>query len=128
MAAPVAIDGVVAGNRPVAPVGRHLVPALRPGDEVVMDNLPCHERAGVRSTIKAAGRERRRRPAYRPDRNPFEKALSELKARPRAAAKRAVKAVEGDLGELSTTVTPEGCRDYGASCGHVAATPSWEPL
>lgn len=128
MTAPVVIDGAVTGDLFVAYVEQQLVPALRPGDVVVVDNLACHKRAGVRRAIEAAGCELRLLPAYSPDLNPIEKAFSKLKARLRAAAKRTVRAVEDYLGELSTTFAPDECRNYFRSCGYSAATPSREPL
>ena len=128
MTAPVVIDGAVTGDLFVAYAEQQLVPALRPGDVVVMDNRACHERAGVRRAVEAAGCELRLLPAYSPDLNPIEKAFSRLKARLRAAAKRTVRAVEDYLGELSTTFAPEECRNYFRSCGYPAATPTREPL
>ncbi|QEL17461.1 IS630 family transposase [Limnoglobus roseus] len=53
MTAPVVIDGAVTGDVFVAYVEQPLVPALRPGDRVVMDNLACHKRAGVRVAVAA---------------------------------------------------------------------------
>jgi transposase len=128
MTAPVVIDGAVTGDLFVAYVEQQLVPALRPGDIVVMDNLACHKRVGARRAIERAGCELRLLPAYSPDLNPIEKAFSKLKARLRAAAKRTVRAVEDYLGELSVTFAPEECRNYFRSCGYSTATPSREPL
>ena len=128
MAAPTVIDGAVTGDLFVAYVEQQLVPALRRGDIVVMDNLACHKRAGVRAAIEGAGGELRLLPPYSPDLNPIEKAFAKLKARLRAAAKRTVRAVEDYLGELSTTFAPQECRNYFTSCGYPAATPTREPL
>jgi transposase len=128
MVAPVVIDGAVTGDLFVAYVEQQLVPALRAGDVVVMDNLACHKRAGVRRAIAAAGCELRLLPPYSPDLNPIEKAFAKLKARLRAAAKRTVRAVEDYLGELSATFAPQECRNYFRSCGYSAATPDREPL
>ena len=128
MAAPVVIDGAETGDLFVAYVEQQLAPTLRPGDVVVMDNLACHKRAGVREATERAGCELRLLPPYSPDLNPIEKAFSRLKARLRAAARRTVREVEDYLGELSTTFAPEECRNYFRSCGYPAATPSREPL
>jgi transposase len=121
-------DGAVTGDLFVAYVEQQLVPALRPGDVVVMDNLACHKLVGVRRAIEAAGCELRLSPPYSPDLNPNERAFAKLKARLRAAAKRTVRAVEDYLGELSATFSPEECRNYFASCGYSAATSTREPL
>lgn len=128
MAAPVVIDGAVTGDLFVAYVEQQLAPVLRPGDVVVMDNLACHKRAGVRAAIEAAGAELRLLPPYSPDLNPIEKAFSKLKARLRAAAKRTIPEVEHLLGELSATFATTECRNYFGSCGYSSATPTREPL
>jgi len=128
MVAPVVIDGAVTGDLFVAYVEQQLAPVLRPGDVVVMDNLACHKRAGVRRAIERVGAELRPLPSYSPDLNPIEKAFSRLKAGLRAAAKRTVRAVEDLLGELSATFSPQECRNYFGSCGYPTATPTREPL
>ena len=128
LAAPMAADGPMTGELFAAYAEQVLAPALRPGDVVVMDNLACHKRAGVRRAIEAAGCELRLLPPYSPDLNPIEKAFSKLKARLRAAEKRTVRAVEDYLGELSTTFAPDECRNYFRSCGYSAATSTREPL
>ena len=128
MAAPTVIDGAITGDLFVAYVEQQLVPVLRPGDVVVMDNLACHKRAGVRRAVEAAGAALRLLPPYSPDLNPIEKAFSKLKARLRAAAKRTIREVEDYLGELSATFAPRECRNYFRSCGYPDATPTREPL
>jgi transposase len=57
-----------------------LVPTLKPGDIVVMDNLPAHKPAGVRRSIEAAGADLLYLPPYSPDFNPIEMAFAKLKA------------------------------------------------
>jgi len=69
-------------------VDRVLVPALRPGDVVIMDNLGSHKGVGVRAAIETAGAELRFLPPYSPDFNPIENAYAKLKARLRKAAAR----------------------------------------
>jgi transposase len=128
MVAPTVIDGAVTGDLFVAYVQQQLAPVLRRGDIVVMDNLACHKRAGVRRAVEAAGAELRLLPPYSPDLNPIERAFSRLKAGLRAAAKRTVREVEDLLGELSATFDPQECRNYFGSCGYSAATPTREPL
>jgi transposase len=128
MVAPTVIDGAVTGDLFVAYVAQQLVPALRPGDVVVMDNLACHKRAGVRAAVEAAGAELRLLPPYSPDLNPIERAFGKLKARLRAAAKRTVPEVEDYLGQLSAAFAPAECRNYFRSCGYSDATPDREPL
>ena len=57
--APMVIDGPINGEIFLAYVRHVLVPTLRPGDIVVMDNLSSHKGAGVRAEIEAAGAELR---------------------------------------------------------------------
>ncbi len=61
-------------------VEKVLVPELRTGDIVVMDNLSSHKGAGVRQRIEAAGAELRFLPPYPPGLNPIEMAFARLKA------------------------------------------------
>ena len=71
-------------------VGQVLVPTLTPGDIVVMDNLPAHKGASVRSLIEAAGAHLLYLPPYSPDFNPIENAFSKLKSILRKAAARTI--------------------------------------
>jgi transposase len=57
----------------LAYVEQVLVPTLRPGDVVIMDNLRCHKVAGVREAIEAAGASVLFIPPYSPDLNLIEK-------------------------------------------------------
>ena len=128
MTAPVVVDGAMTGDLFAAYVEQQLVPALRPGDVVVMDNLACHKRPRVRRAIEAAGGELRLLPPYSPDLNPIEKAFSKLKAKLRAAAKRSVGELWKYLGEVLDEFRPTECRNYFRSCGYPDATPTREPL
>jgi len=70
-----------------------LVPTLKPGDIVVMDNLPAHKGQIVQQIIAAAGAELRYLPAYSPDLNPIEQAIAKLKAHLRKAQQRSIDAL-----------------------------------
>jgi transposase len=128
IAAPIVIDGAVNGDLFVAYVRQHLVPTLRSGDVVVMDNLSSHKRTEVKTAIDAAGATLRYLPPYSPDLNPIENAFAKLKARLRAAGKRNVRELEDYLGELCDAFSPDECRNYFRHCGYTNATPSREPL
>jgi transposase len=121
MAAPLAIDGAVNGDLFVAYVERVLVPALRPGDVVVMDNLSSHKRAGVRAAIEAAGCTLSYLPPYSPDLSPIEKAFSKLKALLRKAGERTVEGLWRFLGECLDAFSPQECRNYFRHCGYQVA-------
>ena len=71
MTAPWVVDGPMNGEAFLVYVQEVLVPTLRPGDIVVMDNLPAHKVAGVRAPIEAVGARRRLLPPYSPDLNPI---------------------------------------------------------
>ena len=77
--APLCVEGAINGELFLGWVKQHLVPALRPGDIVVMDNLSSHKVPGVAAAIEAAGAEVRYLPPYSPDLNPIELAFSKLK-------------------------------------------------
>jgi transposase len=126
--APTVVDGPMTGDVFVAYVEQQLVPALRSGDVVVMDNLSSHKRAAVRTAIEAVGAELRLLPPYSPDLNPIEKAFSKLKAKLRGAAKRTIAALEQYLGEVLDCFSPQECENYFVSCGYPAATSKREPL
>ena len=74
------VDGPINGESFLAYVRQVLVPTLRPGDVVIMDNLGSHKSAAVREAIDAAGAELRFLPPYSPDLNPIENAFAKLKA------------------------------------------------
>jgi transposase len=128
LTAPTVVDGAMTGELFEAYVRQQLAPTLRPGDIVVMDNLSCHKRAGVRRAIEAAGCELRLLPPYSPDLNPIERAFSKLKALLRKAARRTVDALWKYLGAVPDEFRPQECRNYFRSCGYPAATPTREPL
>ena len=77
--APLVLDGPINGHAFVVWIEQFLVPELRAGDIVVMDNLSSHKLAGVKSAIEAAGAELRYLPPYSPDFNPIEQVFAKLK-------------------------------------------------
>lgn len=79
MTAPFVYDGAMNGNVFLAYIEQVLLPTLRPGDIVVMDNLPAHKTAGVREAIERMGAKLLFLPPYSPDFNPIENAFSKLK-------------------------------------------------
>ena len=118
------LDGPMTGDRFVAYVERVLVPTLRRGDVVVMDNLPCHKRAGVREAIEGAGCRLLYLPAYSPDYNPIEMAFAKLKRVLRTDAHRTVPQLHVGLRAARTLFRPAECRNYIRHCGYgLPATP-----
>jgi transposase len=116
--APFVIDCPV--NRAVfeAWVAHGLVPILRPGDIVVMDNLSSHKGPKVRELIEAAGAELRHLPPYSPDFNPIENAFSKLKALLRKEAARTIDALWAAIGRLVVLITSDECQNMFAAAGY----------
>jgi transposase len=90
LSAPFVLDGPMDGDAFRAYLDQVLAPELRPGDIVVLDNLPAHRVSGVREAIEAAGASLLYLPPYSPDFNPIEMAFAKLKALLRAAAPRTI--------------------------------------
>ena len=116
--APMVIDGPINGEIFLAYVERVLVPTLRPGDVVVMDNLGSHKGRAVRQAIEAAGAELRFLPAYSPDLNPIENAFSKLKALLRKAAARTRDALWDAVAAAIDAFTPAECANYFTAAGY----------
>jgi transposase len=118
IAAPLVLDGAINGESFLAYVRQFLAPALRPGDVLVMDNLPSHKVAGVREAIEAAGATLRYLPPYSPDLNPIEQVFAKLKALLRSEAARTVEALWAAIGRLLARFPPAECARYLAHCGY----------
>jgi hypothetical protein len=99
-------------------IGECLVPTLRAGDIVIMDNLACHKTAEVERLIHSAGAQVRYLPAYSPDLNPIEKLFSKLKGWLRSAAARTVEARIDALGEGLRAITPGDISGWFGHCGY----------
>ena len=78
--APFVLDGPINRDAFEVYVEKVLVPELRLGDVVVMDNLSSHKGPSVRALIEAAGATLLYLPPYSPDFNPIENAFAKLKA------------------------------------------------
>ena len=123
MVAPMTLDGPINGDwfEAFEAYVRHvLIPTLRSGDVVVMDNLSSHKRASVREMIEAVGARLLFLPPYSPDFNPIEMAFAKLKALLREAAKRTVEGLWSAIGRLVDVFTPEECANYFAAAGYDA--------
>lgn len=116
--APCVIDGAMDGATFLAYVEQFLVPVLRPGDIVTMDNLPSHKVAGVRELIEGAGAILIYLPPYSPDLNPIELVFSKLKSLLRKAAKRTVDDLWDQLGHALRDFSPQECRNFFRHAGY----------
>jgi transposase len=116
--ASVVLDGAMDGPTFLGYVTRCLVPALVPGQIVVMDNLASHKVAGVREAIEAAGCELWYLPPYSPDLNPIEKLWSKVKSWLRQAGETTLHALSQAVGDALRNVKPGECKNYFVSCGY----------
>src|SRR5262245_36899851 len=104
-----------------------LVPALRPGDIVVLDNLAAHRAAAVARAVRRVGAGLWYLPPYSADYNPIEKVWAKVKALLRKAAARTTEALWEAIGRALDAVTAQDCQGCFASCGY-HATPECETL
>jgi len=120
LTAPYVIDGAMDGPSFLAYVDQVLVPTLRKGDIVFMDNLRTHKITGVREAIEAVGAHVRYLPAYSPDLNPIEQMFAKLKHLIRTAEPRDAEATWRKVGELLNLFSKEECANYLKNSGYVS--------
>jgi transposase len=118
MVAPMVLDGPINRDAFHAYVEQILVPELRTGDIVIMDNLSSHKGPSVRRAIESAGASLLYLPPYSPDFNPIENAFAKLKALLRGAAERTVEGLWHTIGDLLDRFTPEECANYFVAAGY----------
>ena len=115
-------DGPIDHVTFLAYVQQVLVPTLRPGDVVVLDNLAVHKHPEVRVAIEQVGAFLRFLPAYSPDLNPIEMAFAKLKAFLRAARPRTFDRVCELMAAAVELFKAEECANYVRHCGYRVAT------
>jgi transposase len=118
--APCVIDGPINGDSFLAYVEQVLLPALRPGDIVVIDNLGSHKGKAVRRLIRSAGAKLFFLPPYSPDLNPIEQVFAKLKTLLRKAARRTVEATWRQIGALLLEFSPQECANYFKNSGYAS--------
>ncbi len=118
MTAPMVLDGAMHGAAFLAYVEQVLVPTLKPGDIVIMDNLPAHKPTAVRQAIEKAGAELRFLPPYSPDFNPIEMAFSKFKAFLKRIAARTVDGLWDAIAQAVDICTPRECRNFFTAAGY----------
>ena len=116
--APFVLDGPINGEAFLAYVEKVLVPTLRPGDIVIIDNLGSHKGKAARQAIRAAGARLIFLPAYSPDLNPIEQVFAKLKHLMRKQACRTLEATWRAAGELLSHFTPDECANYFTNSGY----------
>ena len=112
------IDGPTTSEVFRAYVEHILVPSLRPGDIVVLDNLSPHKDKAALAWIEKAGAEVRPLPPYSPDLNPIEKMWSKVKASLRRIKARDDEQLLAAIGAALAEVTARDAAGWFASCGY----------
>lgn len=116
--APLCVEGAINGRVFLAWVQQQLVPSLRAGDVVVMDNLSSHKTPGVVAALEAVGAEVRYLPPYSPDLNPIELAFSKFKKLLRDRAQRTTEKLWNLCGSVLDLFSETECRNYLRHCGY----------
>ena len=98
-----------------------LVPALRPGQVVVLDNLPAHKYPEVEAAIEGAGCRVLFLPRYSPEFNPIEPCWSKLKNELRSRAARTLESLQAAVDDAMLTITAQNARGWFAHCGYGSA-------
>jgi transposase len=117
-AAPMVIEGATDAAVFRAYVGHVLVPVLRPGQIVVLDNLSSHKGSEIARMIEQAGCQLWLLPPYSPDMNPIEKMWSKIKQFLRSAKARCTEELYSAVGAALRTVSPHDAVGWFESCGY----------
>ena len=120
MTAPFVLEGAMNGPMFLAYVKQCLVPTIKRGEIVLMDNLPVHRVAGVAEAIEGAGATLIYLPKYSPDLNPIELAFSKLKAHLRKAAEHTISRLWRRIGRAVTDFTAQECSNYFRHAGYAS--------
>jgi transposase len=119
LTAPMVLDGPMNREAFLVYVDKVLGPTLKPGDIVIMDNLPAHKGDKVRTLIEAQDAKLIFLPPYSPDLNPIELAFSKFKTLLKKAAERTVPALWDRIGETLKAFTPQECSNYFRHDGYI---------
>jgi transposase len=121
LVATITVDGGTDGDVFRSYVEQGLVPHLRPGHVVIMDNLKAHKVAGIREAIEAAHATLRYLPSYSPDLSPIELCWSKVKTALRTRAARTRESLELAWSEALASVTSSDARHWFSHCGYCTA-------
>ena len=116
--APCVFDGPINTRCFQAWVEQELVPTLKPGDIVILDNLASHKSKAVRKAVRSTGARLWFLPPYSPDLNPIEQAFAKIKHWMRNAQKRDFEDTWRYLGHLIATIEPSECQNYIRNAGY----------
>ena len=116
--APCLFDGPINGERFHAYVEQFLVPTLKPGDVVILDNLGSHKGRAVRKAIRDVGARLVFLPKYSPDLNPIEQVFAKFKTLLRKAGARSYEAISDACGKILAQYPPAECAAYLKNAGY----------
>jgi transposase len=119
--APCVFDGPINGESFQLYVEQILLPSLKPGDIVIMDNLGSHRGRAIRSAIRSRGARLAFLPPYSPDLNPIEQVFAKLKHLMRKASERTLEAAWQRIGTLLTSFNEQECANYFRNAGYASA-------
>ena len=118
--APCVFDGPINGESFLAYTEQVLVPTLRRGDVVVIDNLGSHKGKPVGAAIRAAGAKLVFLPPYSPDLNPIEQVFAKLKSALRKAQARSINALVQEIADTLPTFSAAECANYFKNAGYAS--------
>ena len=116
--APCLFDGPINGERFHAYVEQFLVPTLKPGDVVILDNLGSHKGKAVRKAIRSVEARLVFLPKYSPDLNPIEQVFAKFKTLLRKAGARSYDAISDACGQILAQYPPAECAAYLKNAGY----------
>jgi len=112
------VEGATDGEVFLEYIRQVLIPTLRAGDCVIMDNLAPHKPSSIQALIVSVGATIRWLPAYSPDLNPIEKMWSKIKESLRSAKARTFDTLNSAIAQALHSVTPSDAANWFASCGY----------
>lgn len=118
LGAAMTVGGAVNGDVFAAYLEQVLGPTLRPGDVVVLDNLPAHKVDGLAALVERRGARLVYLPPYSPDFNPIELAFSKLKTKLRQLQARTREALEKALRTATKWIRRQDARNWFGHCGY----------
>ena len=120
IAAPCLFDGPINGELFLAYVEQVLLPTLKPGDIVILDNLASHKGKAIRQVIRAVEAKLIFLPKYSPDLNPIEQAFAKVKTLLRKAEARTFEAISTAIASSLDRFTPQECANYFENAGYAS--------
>jgi len=118
--APCLFDGPINGELFLAYVEQVLLPTLKSGDIVILDNLGSHKGKAIRQVIRAVGAKLIFLPKYSPDLNPIEQAFAKVKTLLRKAQARTFEAISTAIARSLDRFTPQECANYFENAGYAS--------